>query len=271
MIETGGARDHEVEVRLLGPMQALKDGRPVTLVGAQARAVLAVLALEPGSVVSVDRLLECLWPAVRPQSAGHALQVYISRLRKALGAAAISTSAPGYALEVGSDSVDVGRFIALAQAGRADHDAGDFASAETRLREALAVWRGTALADFRYEPFAQLEIARLEDLRLVALEDAVESGLALGRHLELVPELKTLVSEHPLRERPHTQLMLALYRSGRQADALAVYRGAREILVEELGIEPGPELRTLEAAILRQDESLRPPAPVSASATGHAG
>ena len=152
--------------------------------------------------------------------------------------------------------MDVHRFSRLAQEGRAALETGDAAAAEVVLREALALWRGPALADFVYEPFAQTQIARLEELRTVVVEERIDADLALGRHAELVSELEALVQAEPLRERPRAQLMLALYRSGRQADALAAYRAARETLVEELGIDPGPELRELEAAILRQDASL---------------
>ena len=214
-----------------------------------------MLALEPGRVVSVDRLVEALWPGEPPETAAHAVQVYVSQLRKALGPV-IATRAPGYELELAPDRVDVHRFVRLTQEGRAALEGGDPAAAEGALREALALWRGPALADFLYEPFAQTEIARLEELRTVALEERIEADLALGRHAELVSELEALVAAQPLRERPRAQLMLALYRSGRQADALAAYRAARETLVEELGIDPGPELRELEAAILRQDDSL---------------
>ena len=168
----------------------------------------------------------------------------------------IATRAPGYELELAPERVDLHRFSRLTQEGRAALEGGDPAAAEGALREALALWRGPALADFLYEPFAQTEIARLEELRTVTLEERIEADLALGRHAELVSELEALVAAQPLRERPRAQLMLALYRSGRQADALAAYRTARETLVEELGIDPGPELRELEAAILRQDESL---------------
>ena len=254
----GLAGDPELEVRLLGPLEVLSGGSPVHVGGPKPRALLAVLALEPGRVVSVDRLVECIWPGESPESAMHAVQVYVSQLRKALGAAALATRAPGYVLELAPDRVDLHRFVRLADEGRAAHQSGDSVSAQNAFREALALWRGPALADFLYEPFAQTDIARLEELRTVALEERVEADLALGRHVELVPELEALVQAQPLRERPRAQLMLALYRSGRQADALAAYREARETLVEELGIDPGPELRRLEAAILRQDESLLP-------------
>ncbi len=250
-----GAGTPELDVRLLGPIEAERAGTPVTLGGPKPRTLLAVLALEPGRVVSVDRLVEALWPGEPPETAAHAVQVYVSQLRKALGPV-IATRAPGYELEVAPERVDLHRFARLTQDGRAALEGGDPVSAEGALREALALWRGPALADFLYEPFAQTEIARLEDLRTVTLEERIEADLALGRHAELVSELEALVAAQPLRERPRAQLMLALYRSGRQADALAAYRTARETLVEELGIDPGPELRELEAAILRQDESL---------------
>ncbi len=250
-----GAGTPELDVRLLGPIEAERDGVPATLGGPKPRTLLAVLALEPGRVVSVDRLVEALWPGDPPETAAHAVQVYVSQLRKALGPV-IATRAPGYELELAPERVDVHRFARLAQDGRAALEGGDPAAAEGALREALALWRGPALADFLYEPFAQTEIARLEELRTVTLEERIEADLALGRHAELVSELEALVAAQPLRERPRAQLMLALYRSGRQADALAAYRTARETLVEELGIDPGPELRELEAAILRQDESL---------------
>ena len=256
MGETGAAGTGELEVRLLGPLEVLRAGDAVSVGGPKPRALLAVLALEAGRVVSADRLVESLWPGETPDTAAHAIQVYVSQLRKALGAGAIPRRAPGYVLELDPERIDVHRFVRLADEGRETLAAGDPAAASTVLRDALALWRGSALADFTYEPFAQTDIARLEELRLVALEERIEADLALGRQAELVPELEALVDAQPLRERPRAQLMLALYRAGRQADALAAYRAARETLIEELGIEPGPELRKLEAAILRQDESL---------------
>ena len=244
-----------LDVRLLGPIEATLDGEPVALGGPKPRALLAVLGLEPGRVVSVDRLVEALWPGDPPETAAHAVQVYVSQLRKGLGHA-IATRPPGYELEVDGERIDVHRFARLTQEGHAALEGGDAAAAEAALREALALWRGPALADFLYEPFAQTEIARLEELRTATLEERIEADLALGRHAELVPELEALVAAQPLRERPRGQLMLALYRSGRQADALTAYRAARDILVDQLGIDPGPELRALEASILRQDDSL---------------
>jgi DNA-binding SARP family transcriptional activator/tetratricopeptide (TPR) repeat protein len=250
----------ELDVKLLGPLEVSQQGRRVAIGGPKPRALLAVLALDPGRVVSVDQLVENLWPGEPPDTAAHAVQVYVSQLRKALGTEMIQTRAPGYVLEVDPGCVDALRFVRLASEGRETLAAGDAAAASTILREALAVWRGPALADFTYQPFAQTEIARLEELRLVALEERVEADLALRRESELVSELEALVDAQPLRERPRAQLMLALYRAGRQADALAAYRGARNTLIEELGVEPGPRLKELEAAILRQDESLLPEA-----------
>ena len=249
------AGTQELEVRLLGPIEVERGGEPVALGGQKPRALFAALALEPRRVVSVDRIVESLWPGDPPETAAHAVQVYVSQLRKALGPV-IATRPPGYVLEIEEEGVDTHRFARLAQEGRAALEGGDAASAEVVLREALTLWRGPALADFVYEPFAQTQIARLEELRTVVVEERIEADLVLGRHVELLPELEALVRAEPLRERPRAQLMLALYRSGRQADALAAYREARETLVEELGIDPGPELRELEAAILRQDDSL---------------
>ena len=260
------AGDSQLEVRLLGSLDVLADGRSISVGGPKQRMLLAVLALEPRRVVSVDRLVESLWPGEPPDTAAHAIQVYVSQLRKVLGPETIATRAPGYVLELDPECVDVRRFAQLVSEGRELLGAGDAVSGSSVLRDALALWRGPALADFTYEPFAQTEIARLDELRVVALEERIEADLALGRHAELVSELEALAESQPLRERPRGQLMLALYRSGRQADALAAYRAARETLVEELGIEPGPELRALEAAILRQDESLLPPEGTAAPA-----
>jgi class 3 adenylate cyclase len=250
-----GAGTPELEIRLLGPIEVEQGSEPVALGGQKPRTLFAVLALEPGRVVSVDRLIDALWPGDPPETAAHAIQVYVSQLRKALGPV-IATRAPGYVLEVEPERVDAHRFARLAQEGRAAYESGEAEAAEIALREALALWRGPALADFLYQPFAQTQIARLEELRTIVVEERIDVDLALGRHIELVSELEALVQAERLRERPRAQLMLALYRSGRQADALAAYRDARKTLVEELGIDPGPELRELEAAILRQDESL---------------
>jgi DNA-binding SARP family transcriptional activator len=247
-----------LELRILGPLEALVDGQAIALGGAKPRTLLAILALEVGRVVSIDRIVEELWPGEAPDTAAHAVKVYVSQLRKAIPSAAIETIAPGYALHLAAERVDANRFGALSAEGRTLLHAHDPERAAAVLREALDLWRGEALADFAYEPFAQPEIARLADLRLATLEDRIDADLALGRGAELIGELEALIAASPFRERLRGQLMLALYRAGRQADALSAYRDARTSLVEELGIEPGVDLRALEGAILRQDESLRP-------------
>jgi predicted ATPase/DNA-binding SARP family transcriptional activator len=250
----GGGR-RLIELGILGPLEVRRDGERVEPKAAKERALLTLLLLRPGEVVSRDRLVEELWGTERPETADHALQVYVSNLRRALGRDAIMTRAGGYALALDPGTVDAVRFQRLVERGRAELGRDPDAAAET-LREALALWRGPALADVAYEEFAQAEIARLEELRLIALEERVEADLRLGRHGALVAELESLVTEHPLRERLRSQLMLALYRGGRQADALEAYQSARETLLEELGLEPSSELRELQAAILRQESSL---------------
>jgi DNA-binding SARP family transcriptional activator len=245
-----------IEFRLLGPLEVVADGRAIALPAAKPRALLALLLLDRGRVVSTDRLTEGLWGERPPETAPKVLQVYVSQLRKAVGAERLETRPPGYALRVEPDELDVARFERLLEEGRDALAGGDAAAASERLGGALALWRGPALAEFRYEPFAREAVERLDELRLAAIEERVEADLRLGRHAQLVPELEGLVAEHPLRERLRAQLMLALYRSGRQAEALEVYRDTRRALVEELGIDPGPELQELERAILRQDPEL---------------
>jgi class 3 adenylate cyclase len=242
-----------LEVLLLGPLEARIDGLPVELRRPKQRALLALLALRAGEVVSVDRLVDELWGEAPPRSAVGSLQNLVSDLRKTLGAEALVTRSPGYVLAVDREVVDAHRFERLVQKGQGDAEA---------LREALALWRGQPLAELASEPFVQAEVARLEELRAGAREDLFDVELELGRHGQLVADLEVFVAEHPLRERPRGQLMLALYRSGRQADALEAYRNARETLVEELGLEPSSELQRLEQAILRHDPSVdleRPP------------
>jgi DNA-binding SARP family transcriptional activator/tetratricopeptide (TPR) repeat protein len=248
-----------VELRLLGPLELRLDGRPVALGGRRPRAILADLAVHLGEVVSVDRLSDDVWGEQAPATAPHAVEVHVSRLRKAFGDARdlLETRPPGYRLLLDPERVDAHHFEKLVAAAR---EAEAHAAAES-AREALALWRGPPLADFAYEPFAQLEIARLEGLREQCLSTRIDADLAVGRHEALVAELESLVALEPLRERLRVQLMLALYRSGRQADALAVFRAARETLVETLGVEPGPELRSLESAILNHDPSLLAPTP----------
>src|SRR5919197_6083462 len=246
-----------MEFRLLGPVEALRDGRPIALGGAQPRALLAVLLLHANEVVSRDRLIDSLWPDRAPGTAAHSLDVQISRLRKAFEPEELLlTRSGGYVLEVDREQIDVHRFERLLGEGRKANAAGDPSEALGALEAALALWRGRALSDLAYEPFAQTEIERLEELRLVALEERIEAELALGRHDTAASELEALIAKHPNRERLRGQLMLALYRSGRQGEALRVYSDTRKLLVEELGIEPGQPLRELEQAILRQDPAL---------------
>jgi DNA-binding SARP family transcriptional activator len=243
------------EFRILGPLEVEGESGPIALGGQKQRALLAALLLEAGRVVATDRLIDLLWGEEAPKTATTSLQNSISRLRKELGAEVLETRAPGYLLRVAPEQVDARRFELLMQDARR-------AGAEERrelLERALELWRGPALADFAFEQFAQAEIRRLEELRLVAQEERVEADLELGRHGDVVGELEALVREHPLRETLCRQLMLALYRSGRQAEALDAYQRARSRFVEELGIEPGPELKRIQAEILRHEAGLAAP------------
>ena len=246
-----------MEFLVLGPLQVVDDGRVVAVRAGRQTRLMSCLLLSAGEVVSRDRLIDALWGERPPASAGNALQVLVHRLRGLLGEERIATVGTGYRLELRSGELDLDRFERLVVRGRTELAAGDAEASASTLREALALWRGPALADVAYEPFAQAEIARLEELRLVALEERIEADLALARHEELVPELEALVSVNASRERLPGQLMLALYRCGRQTDALAVFRRARGALREELGLEPGPALQELQQAILRQDSALR--------------
>jgi DNA-binding SARP family transcriptional activator len=245
-----------MEFRILGPIEVLADGEPLEVGVGKQRALLALMLLKAGEVVSTDRLIDALWGERPPASALNSVRIYVSHLRKTLGSERLVTRARGYALAVAPGELDLDRFEQLAADGRAALAAGDAGRAAATLHDALALWRGPPLADVALEPCAPSELARLEALRLAALEYRVDADLALGRHAELVPELQALVDEHPLRERLGAQLMLALYRSGRQADALASYRQARRALQDQVGLEPGPELRRLEQAILTHDPSL---------------
>jgi predicted ATPase/class 3 adenylate cyclase len=255
-----------MDFHILGPLEALDGAQPVTLGGSKLRAVLALLLLHRGETLSSDRLIDELWGEEPPATAAKTLQVHISRLRKALvsgagegGGDIVVTSPHGYGLEIGPEQVDAHRFERLLDEGRAELAVGRPAQALEALEQALALWRGPVLADLSYEAFAQAEIARLDDLRVAAVEQLIEAKLALGRHAEVVGQLETLIVEHPYRERLRAQLMLALYRCDRQADALQAYQDARRKLVEELGIEPGERLRELEHAILAQDAALAAP------------
>ena len=244
---------------LLGPLQAEDGDRKIALGAPKQRALLALLLLRRGEPISVDDLGEELWAGRPPATGTKAVRVYVGELRKALGAEVIVTQGGGYAIPLEEHETDVERFEQLVAEGRRLLDVGGVERAAATLREALGLWGGPALADFRYDDFAQNEITRLEEARMAALEARIDADLALGREDELVPELQALVQEHPQRERLRGQLMLGLYRAGRQAEALDVYREGRKRLVEELGIEPGPELQELERAILTHDESIGAP------------
>ena len=241
-----------MEFRILGPLEVVDDGRSLPLGGARQRALLAALLLRANTVVPADRLLDEVWADDPPASGLRSVQVYISQLRKLLGDGVIETRAPGYLLVAGDGELDLERFDRLVDEARRSDPAG----AAAKLREALALWRGAPLADFAYAAFAQTEIGRLEEARLSALEARIDADLELGRHAELVGELEALVAEHPLRERLRAQLMLALYRAGRQSEALGTYQDGSRRLREDLGLDPGRPLRDLEQAILRQDPAL---------------
>ena len=246
---------------ILGPFEVADDqGRVLALGGFKQRSVLAILLLRAGQVVSTDELIDEVWGERPPTTAAKTVQVYVSSLRKVLGDGVLITRARGYVLEVGDGEVDADRFRVLAAEGARALRAGELRSGADRLREALGLWRGAPLAEFTYERFAQSAISRLEEGRLAALEERIDVDLALGEHRGLIGELEVLVREHPLQERLRGQLMLALYRAGRQADALAVYRELSGLLRDELGLEPSKALQDLERSILQHDASLGPPA-----------
>ena len=241
-----------LEFRILGPLEVLGDSGSLPLGGQKQRAVLALLLLGEGRVVSTDRLLDALWGEQPPRTAATSLQNLISSLRKLLGAETVVTQPPGYVLRVEPGSLDLTRFEALVEQARG------LAAAERAdvLRGALALWRGSPLADLAFEGFAGPEILRLEELALTVLEERIQADLDAGRHAELVGELSGVVRENPMREGLYAKLMLALYRSRRQAEALDVYQAARRALVDGLGLEPSPELQRLHGRILRQDPTL---------------
>jgi DNA-binding SARP family transcriptional activator len=246
-----------LEFRILGPLGVIADGRPLPLGGQKQRAALALMLLHAGETVSSDRLIDALWGERPPRTALTSLQNFISQLRKLLGNELIATSSLGYTLRLEPGCLDADRFRWLVTEA---WEAGPEQRAAL-LREALELWRGPPLQDFAFDAFAQAEIARLEELRLSALEERIGAELELGRHVDLVGELTSLVAEHPLRERLRGHLMLALYRAGRQAEALEIYQEGRQALVGELGIEPSPALKQLHSAILRQEATLDPAAP----------
>ena len=251
-----------MEFLVLGPLEVRRDGQPVEVRGSKRRALLALLVLHANEVVRSDRLVDELWGEKPPGNAPAALQNHVFRLRKDLGAEVLVTKPWGYVLRVDPDRIDLRRFECLVTEARTL----PVEERRGRLLDALALWRGPALADVADEPALVGEVARLEELRLSAVEQRVDADLELGGHPELAAELEGLVAEHPLRERLRGQLILALYRAGRQAEALETYRETRRVLSEELGIEPSPELRELERAILCQDPALAvapaPPASV---------
>lgn len=250
------APERKREFRILGPFEARESGQRLAIGAGKQRALLVLLLLDAGEVVSAERLIDALWGESPPASALNSVHIYVSQLRKALGEGCLITRGRGYLLAVEPEQLDLGRFERLLGEGRELLGKAEPGPASETLRAALGLWRGPPLADFASEPFAQGEIARLEELRVAALEERIEADLALGRHAELVAELDALVRASPLRERLRAQLMLALYRSGRQVEALEAYREARATLIAELGLEPGRRLQELERAILSQDPSL---------------
>lgn len=249
-----------VEFHILGPLEVLCDGKLAELGGPRQRALLALLLTRANTTVSRDRIIDELWGDKPPERVVNVLQTYISRLRKELPPGRLASRAPGYALAVERDELDLEAFERRVEEGRRSLSVGDAKAASESLRLALGLWRGPALGDVGRTAFARIESARLDELRLAAVEERIDAELALSRHAALVAELEALVAEHPLRERLRAQLMLALYRSGRHPEALAFYREARRRLIDELGVEPGQALRELESAILRQDASLDRPA-----------
>ena len=248
-----------MEYRILGPLEVVDEGEPVALGRLKERLVLAVLLLHANEFVSRERLIDELWGESPPPTAKKAVNVYVSQLRKALtrnGHDPIATADGGYRIEVGSDELDAAHLRQLLANARERTAAGELEAAAEPLREALALWRGPTLAGLLLESHGRDEVAQLDELRLTALMDRIDCDLALGRHEDALGELQVLVGEHPLRERLRAQLMLALYRAGRQAEALDAYQQAREVLVEELGIEPSPVLQRLQKGILIQDPAL---------------
>ncbi len=250
---------------ILGPLDVRRDGSPLKIGGPKARALLGMLLLDADRVVSSSRLIEGIWGEDAPMGVQATLQVHVSNLRKVLGPGTLLTRSPGYLIEVDPTCFDLARFDARVAEGRALMDAGDPPGARRALADALALWRGPALADVVDAPFVESAVPWLAERRNLALEEHAEASLAAGAHRELVAELEAAVGEAPHRERLWGQLMVALYRSDRQADALSTYQRARRVLGEDLGIDPGPELRRLEAAVLAQDPSLDLAAPSPAA------
>ncbi|MDX6720372.1 MAG: hypothetical protein QOJ63_2626, partial [Solirubrobacteraceae bacterium] len=249
-----------MELRILGPLEVVEEDRTLDLGARKQQALLGVLALRPREVVSTARLIDDLWGESPPASAAKAIQGYVSGLRKAIGGSAIVTKAGGYLVVVDPDALDAERFDHLVAAGR-ERLVRDPAQAASKLREALALWRGDPLEGLRLEANARIEVQRLAERKLTALELRIEADLARGCHAELVGELQELAALHPYREGLAAHLMLALYRSGRQAEALSAYRRTRQLLAAELGLEPGESLRQLERQVLAQAPELDLAAP----------
>jgi len=250
----------EVEFQVLGPLRILFDGRDVGLRSRRQQVLLAVLVIHHGRPVNTDALLDALWGDDLPASAATTLRTHLSRLRSRVGMPRlIVTTGSGYSLQARAETIDAVRFESLARDGRRALRSGDSMIASRTLEEALGLWRGRAFGALADVHAIRAEAGRLEELRLTVLEERIDADLGLGRHSELVGELDALTGAHPFRERFWAQLMTALYRSGRQADALGAYQQARNVLGEELGIEPSPELRDLEERILLQDPELASP------------
>lgn len=253
-----------MEFRVLGPLEVVEQGRSVPLARTKERMVLALLLLRANELVSCDRLIDELWGERAPATARHTVESYISRLRATLTAGAgelIESRAGGYVINVAPEQLDSECFERLLEEGERALEGGSVEDADAKLREALALWRGDVLSDLVFEPLPAAEVARLEELRLVAIEAQVEAALALGHDGQLVARLHSLVSRYPLRERLRAQLMLALYRAGRQADAIDLYVRGKELLAEQLGVDPDPELQRLYSRILGHDATLAASSP----------
>ncbi|WP_214325153.1 AfsR/SARP family transcriptional regulator [Nonomuraea sediminis] len=259
---------NDLRFGILGALEVVNGERHLSLRSSKQRSLLAMLLCHPGTVAVADHLIDALWGAEAGDAGSGRLRLQLHRLRRALGAVGvIAHESTGYTLRVGPDAVDAWRFERLVHRGQQALASGNVAKGRDLLRSALALWRGPALSGLDDIPFLHRQSTRLEEVRLAALADRIDADLRLRRHAEVIGELTVLVKEHPLRETFRGQLMIALYRGGRQAEALEVYRDGRRILSEELGLEPSPDLRRLEVAILTSDSSLsaaRPPGPRTA-------
>jgi basic membrane lipoprotein Med (substrate-binding protein (PBP1-ABC) superfamily)/DNA-binding SARP family transcriptional activator len=255
-------KEKPVEYRVLGSLEVRSDGEPVALGPPKQRAILAILLLHAGEIVPIDRLIDLAWGERPPRTATHSVQIYVSELRKALdhngGGPVIETRPPGYVLEADPETIDVRRFERLLAQGSRELEAGDPAAAEAAIREALGLWRGPPLSDFAYDEFAQDDIHRLEGLRVDALEASAAAEIALGREQAALPSIEAAIAEDPLRERSRELQLMALYRAGRQPEALRAYQQFRALLADELGVEPSPSLQLLQERVLLRDPGLAP-------------